>query len=63
MNNILKLDKSTIADSFSNEVIKSDKVKLKLTPKQNCIIYALQKGCVLITGNQYSSIWLAGNKG
>jgi hypothetical protein len=61
--NILKLDKSDVAAAFANTVLAADAVKLPLTPKQSCVIFCLQQGCILITGSQYRTAWVAGKKG
>ena len=61
--NILKLDKSDLSTAFDNNVLAADAVKLPLTPKQNAIIFCLQNGCGLITGQEFSGAWCAGEKG
>ena len=61
--NILKLDKSDAAAAFANNVLAADAVKLPLTPKQSCVIFCLQQGCILIAGSQYRTAWVAGKKG
>ncbi len=61
--NILKLKKSSIDDSFSDEVFLADAVKLPLTEKQSAVIFCLQQGCCLITSDQYKGAEVAGRKG
>ena len=61
--NIITLDKSDKDAAFAKHVLAADAVKLRLTPKQNCVIFCLQQGCCLITGSQYRTAWVAGNKG
>lgn len=53
----------SISDAWSDQVRDGNSVIIKLTPKQNCIIHALQQGCILICSNQYSTVWCAGRKG
>lgn len=47
----------------TNTVLTAGAVKLRLTPKQNAILFCLQNGCCLITSSQYKQVWCAGNKG
>ena len=61
--NILKLDKSDESAAFANNVLAADAVKLPLTPKQNAIIFCLQNGCCLVTGQDFAGAWCAGKKG
>lgn len=61
--NILKLEKSDVTTAFASNVLAADAVKLPLTPKQSCVIFCLQQGCVLMTSSQYRTAWVGNTKG
>ncbi len=55
------IENPTLDDACSDEVCRAKSVKIKLTPKQNMVIYCLQQGFVIIAGPTMPRVCICNN--
>ena len=61
MKNIIEVVNPTMFDWNTENVFKSDAVKVKLTKRQNEVLYDLQNGYILITDSSSADVSVAGD--